>query len=61
MGNALESVANNINFGESFYTKLSFEGIIISFFTGVLVSLLVSYIPVNKEVKKEITENLSKK
>lgn len=61
VGNALESVGNNINFGDRLYTKLTLEGVIISFFTGILVSLLAAYIPVNKEVKKQITENLSRK
>lgn len=59
LGSALDNISENSNFGDRIYPILSFEGILLGLFTGIIISLLASYIPGKKEVKKEIVDNIS--
>lgn len=61
VGNALKSISDKVYFGERLYTSFTLEALMISFFTGFIVSLIASYLPAKKEVQKEIIENFGKK
>ena len=59
LGSALDSVSTDVSLGDTIYTHLSFNSVLLALITGLVVAVIASYIPARRESKREAVENLA--